>query len=290
MKGVLITLSILLTVSTIFAQRKSNIVTSTDKNTYFVYWGYNRSGYTQSDLRFVGTGYDFTMANVTASDHPERFSAENYFSIDKITIPQFNLRIGYYFKKNWALTIGYDHLKYIFDNGNNVQLSGHVDPGVDTVTNLSGDYNGQEFVTNRNTFHYENSNGLNYIRAELMRSQELLSFGRKRQFVVTGNLGLSSGAILSINDFNFAGQFDRYTASISGYGLSLHSGLRLEFFRHLFLQGNLNGGFIHQLHVKTRPNDPYAFARQKFGYYEYNVVVGWLFHIKGKKDCDCPHW
>ncbi|MFA7272423.1 MAG: hypothetical protein WC044_01065 [Crocinitomicaceae bacterium] len=264
---------------------------STAKGTIFVYWGYNRTHYTKSNLRCVGPGYDFTLAGAKAIDRPEPLSAKMYLSLDHITVPQFNLRIGYYFKKNWAWSIGYDHFKYVFNDQNHVSLSGHIDPGVDTLSNWSGTYNGTPVITDYKNFHYENTNGMNYIRAELMRSFNLYKGGREGKFKVTGNLGLSTGIIMSVNDFNFAGTFDRVTYSISGFGVSASSGLRLEFFKHLFLQGNLNTGFVNQMHVRTRPNDPSSYAKQKLGFLEYNCVLGGLFYIKPKKKCDdCPSW
>jgi hypothetical protein len=263
---------------------------STAKGNIFFYWGYNRSVYTKSDLRLIGTGYDITMRNAEAHDNPYPFSAENYFNIERITIPQFNIRAGYFFKDHWSISLGYDHMKYIFKGGNRVQLHGFVKPGIDTVTNLSGDYHGEEMVTDRNTFHYENSDGLNFIRLEATRHYELLSQGKKNQFVALASTGVSAGAVVSVNDLNFMGTFDRTTRSLSGYGISSHLGLRLEFFRHLFIQTTLSGGMIHQLRVLNRPNDRNAYSKQVFGYSELSAVVGANFRIKGKKDCDCPKW
>jgi hypothetical protein len=273
-----------------YNSRRTKKTSTTAKGSAFVYWGYNRSIYTKSDLRILGQGYDLTLKGATASDNPYPFSMKNYFSIQRITVPQFNLRMGYYFKDNWAISLGYDHLKYVFDNGNQVQLYGHIDAGKDTVTNLSGDYNGEEFTTDRETFHYENSDGLNYIRVEVTHSMELFSVGKKNQFAAVWNAGLGVGTIMSVNDFNFMGQFDRTTRSISGYGISAHTGVRFEFFRHFFLQPNISGGMLHQLHVRNRPNDLNAYSKQIFGYSEINLVAGVNFRIKGKKDCDCPKW
>jgi len=275
-----------------FSQYGGKKKESTEKGTMFLYWGYNRTHYTKSNLRFVGPGYDFTLNGATAVDRPEPFSVDSYFNPINITIPQFNIRVGYYYKKGWALSFGYDHFKYYLKNGNHVNLTGQIDPGVDTVTNWNGTYTGKPVVTDFNTLHYENTNGMNYIRAELMRSFDWYKPRRgKGNFVVTGILGLSVGTILSVNDFNFAGQFDRVTYSISGYGISAHSGVRFEFLKHLFIQGDFNTGFIHQLKVRTRPNDPSSYARQALGFIEYNAVIGGLFYIKPKKKCDdCPSW
>ncbi len=272
-----------------FAQVKRKV--STDRGAIFVQWGYNRSHYTKSNLNVVGPGYDLTFSGVKAVDRPEPFSAENYLNPRYITVPQFNLRVGYYYKDGWAFSLGYDHFKYVMKNGNEVNLSGTIDPGIDTITNYSGVYTGQKVVTDYSNFHYENTNGMNFIRAEITRSYPLYSPRKNKNFGIVGNLGLSAGAILSFNDFNFLGTFDRVTVSLSGYGVAAQSSLRFEFFKHLYLQTSLNSGFIHQLKVRTRPNDASSYARQALGYIEYNVLLGGIFYIKPKGKCDdCPNW
>ena len=274
-----------------FTEAQSKKKVSYAKGTVFGFWGYNRTGYTKSNMRFVGAGYDFTMQGAKAHDNPEKFSFGSYFNVKNITIPQFNARVGYYFKDHWALSIGYDHMKYIFKDGNKVKLSGTINPGIDTVTNLSGTYSGADITTSTETFHYENSDGLNYLRVELTRTDQWLKFGQKDWFAVSTNLGLSAGGLLTFNDFTFAGQKDVRTISMSGYGLSLHTGLRLEFFRHVFLQSGLNGGLHHVLKAKNRPNDPTAYTRHAYGYFEFNTVLGFFFYLRGKNACDsCPTW
>ena len=264
---------------------------SNAKGTVFAYWGYNRSAYTKSDIRFVGPNYDFTLAEAIAKDRPEPFSTSAYFNFQNLTVPQFNARIGYYFKEHWALSVGYDHLKYIYDDNNSVYLSGYIGSGVDEVTSWEGTYSGEPVTTQNDYFHYENSDGLNYLRLELTRTDNFIQLGGKDQFVLSSNLGLSAGPILSFNDFNFAGDHDRRTISLSGYGFSANAGLRFEFFRHVFLQTNMAVGFHHQLRVRTRPNDSSSFARHSYGFAEADVALGVLFYIKSKNGCDsCPTW
>ena len=260
------------------------------KGTLFGYWGYNRSKYTKSNMRFVGAGYDFTLQGAKAHDNPSS-DLSTYFSIKTITVPQFNARIGYYFKNHWAISFGYDHMKYIFQDHNEVLLSGKIDPGVDNVTNWSGVYSGVPVVTDRNTFHYENSDGLNYLRFELLRTDMLVAFGTKDQFAISSNLSVGAGSLLSFNDFTFAGQKNMRTISMSGYGISGHASLRFEFFRHVFIQTKFGGGFNHQVKVRTRPNDPSAFARHSYGYVSFNTTVGFLLYIHPTNGCDsCPVW
>lgn len=289
MKVVLILFSFLL-VAPSFGQKKKS-KNSYARGTLFGYWGYNRSFYSKSTMRFVGNGYDFEMKGVKAYDNPSS-DISTYYNPNTITVPQFNGRIGYYFRDHWALSFGYDHMKYIFADGNQVKLSGTIDPGVDLATNLSGTYENEDFVTDRNTFHYENSNGLNYLRFELTRTDQWYAT-KSKWFAFSTNLGIGVGGLLSYNDFNFAGRKDMVTISMSGYAASAHVGARFEFFKHVFLQANLSGGMMHQVKVKTRPSsyDPSAYARQFYGYGELDVVIGFLIYIRPTNDCNsCPHW
>lgn len=256
---------------------KKTKVSKTTKGSFYVYWGYNRSAFTKSSLRCIGRGYDFTMKNLKASDNPERFNPNVYFNPKLVTIPQFNVRAGYFFRDNWSLSLGYDHMKYVMDDDQLINLYGHIDDGISDQ--WSGDYNGETMRTSDKFIHYENSDGLNYMRLELCRYFKLASLGDNNWLRVNTQLGVSSGFILSFNDFNFGNQFDRKTVSISGYGISLTSGFRFDFFNRFFLQTNIVGGMIHQTKVKTRPDDDYSHAKQIFGFASSETVLGfaWKF-------------
>ncbi|PKR79629.1 hypothetical protein CW751_14145 [Brumimicrobium salinarum] len=79
-KFVFIFLFIVFLINTPFSFAQN--LNQTDKGGFYFYWGYNRSAYTKSDLRLIGTGYDFTMKNMTASDNPEKLSS-TYLNIKK---------------------------------------------------------------------------------------------------------------------------------------------------------------------------------------------------------------
>ncbi|MGZ5262889.1 MAG: hypothetical protein ACXWCF_03755, partial [Kaistella sp.] len=40
------------------------------KGQLFIFWGWNRAGFTNSDIHFEGNGYNFTLENVVAHDRP----------------------------------------------------------------------------------------------------------------------------------------------------------------------------------------------------------------------------
>ena len=48
----------------------------TNKGKFFVYWGWNWASYTNSDIRFKGKDYDFTLSNMKAQDRQTKFSFE----------------------------------------------------------------------------------------------------------------------------------------------------------------------------------------------------------------------
>ncbi len=83
------------------------------KGQWFLYWGYNRSWFTNSDIRFEGDDHDFTLRDVRAHDRPVGFDAKTYFSPASIWIPQYNYRIGYFLRDRWSLSLGMDHMKYV---------------------------------------------------------------------------------------------------------------------------------------------------------------------------------
>lgn len=271
----------------LLAENRKKPKNSMARGTLFFYWGYNRSAYTKSNIHFSGNGYDFTLSGVRAKDRPANTLSE-YVDPTKFTVPQFNFRIGYNFANYWNISLGYDHLKYVMIHGPEYLLNGAINNGVDA--NWSGTYNNQIVTTDESNFHYENTNGQNYIRGEITRVKNIVRNNRDN-FTLTSLLGFSTGVILSFNDFTFGGRKDTATTSLSGLGFSLHSGLRFEFFKHLFLQTNLNAGYLMQMHVKTRPQDYDAFAKQRFGYVEGNIVLGALFYIRPTNSCDsCPVW
>ena len=259
------------------------------KGTLYAYWGYNRSAYSSSNVYFKAPGANFTLYGVQAKDRPSLNFSE-YINPSTFTVPQFNFRIGYNFKNYWNISLGYDHMKYVMIHGPNYVLSGFTESGFNQSDNLYGNYTNHDITSEENTFHYENSNGLNYIRLELTRIRNIIR-NKKDNFTFSLLGGLSAGGIVSFNDFTFNGEKFTATPSLSGFGASMHGGMRFEFFKHVFLQLNSGGGFLYQSHVKLIPYSFDAFAKQHFFYGDLSAVLGVLLYIRPVNNCNtCPHW
>lgn len=251
-------------------------------------WGYNRSAYTMSNIRFVGNQYDFRLQGVRAHDKQEPFSSK-YFNPSGFTVPQYNLRIGYNFKNFWNISLGFDHMKYVIRDGQSVTISGFVQPGLDPL--WSGTFaDGQERTINENHFQYQNADGLNYVRLQLSRNLAPFQKFRDGNFAINWLYGISAGALVSFTDFTFEGYRTEKVSSISGYGLSFHTGLRFVFFKNFFLQTNFAGGMMHQVRAKTRPGLG-NFASHAFIYGATEGLLGFLWYLRPTNDCNsCPKW
>ena len=107
---------------------------------FYLYWGWNRGGYSSSDIRFVGQDYDFVLYDVLATDKQSKFSIRTYFGITKFTIPQYNFRIGYFVNHNWDISLGMDHMKYVVTADQLVNISGEIS---NTDTQYNNSYKNQ---------------------------------------------------------------------------------------------------------------------------------------------------
>lgn len=137
---------------------KKTISPLSKKGQMFVFWGWNRAGFTNSDIRFKGNGYDFTLEKVVAHDRPSPLSWD-YVDPGSISIPQFNFRLGYFIKDNLALVIAQDHMKYVMDQDQSVDFKGKISDPVYAAMVQNGKVNlaDGQFLT------FEHTDGLNYV-------------------------------------------------------------------------------------------------------------------------------
>ena len=132
------------------------------KGALYALWGWNTASYTNSDIHFSGGNYDFTLLDVPAHDRPTPFSAKDYFALTRVTIPQTNMRVGYFVNDHLSISVGVDHMKYVMDNNVWVGFEGFIG---DTIYSEQV-INDQAFL-GYNFLTYEHTDGLNYINSEI---------------------------------------------------------------------------------------------------------------------------
>lgn len=290
MKNLIFTFFLLvLTVKVSQAQEKESY---SRKGEYFVYWGYNRSfSYSESDIRFRGIGYDFTLYKAVAADAPTPIQdIGTYLNPGLLSIPQFNFRAGYFFNDHWCLSLGWDHMKYVVQDWQKVAISGHISPQVsDPAITVDPKYVG-DFTKEANTvvldpdhfLHLEHTDGFNYAALELDRYDRLWT-AKNKKLSLDWLAGMGAGAMVPRSDVHLFGVGANHFWNISGYGFSAKAGLRFDFSKRLFFQTDVKYGFSRLNNIPTTGRDT-DYAQQSIWWGEFYGVLGYKFgrHRKNK--------
>lgn len=250
--------------------------TAHNKGKFYIYWGGNRETFSKSDIRFKGADYDFTIHDVAAHDKPKGWHLD-YVNPARMTIPQTNLRIGYFINDHYNISIGFDHMKYVMYNDRRVQYSG-------TYPN-AGSYGenpvGNELTLTEDFLLFEHTDGLNYVNTEIARVDDISSlFGLPNTDVFQVNTvgGLGVGVLYPKTNTTLLGK-DRYDEfHIAGFGASAKVGLNFTFLKHFFIQTELKGGYINMNDIKTTKSSADS-ASQEFWFLQRIITVGGIFRI-----------
>lgn len=265
----------------IVAQEKNEEVIQkkkvTNKGKFFVYWGWNWASYSNSDIHFKGENYDFTLYNVKAQDRQTKFSFNDYFNPGRVTIPQTNYRIGYFFKENYTVSIGVDHMKYVMIGGQDVRINGNINIG---NAKYDGTYNNETINLAGDFLRFEHTDGLNYVNVEVKRFDDISHwFGlnlENLQINVTEGVGL--GILYPRTNTTLLSMERHDDFHLSGYGASIGAGLNITFLKHFFVQADLKGGYIYMPNVKTTRFSVDS-ASQSFYFLQNTILIGGKFRL-----------
>ena len=255
--------------------------TAHNKGKFFIFWGGNRESYSKSDIHFSGNGYDFTVQDAVADDKPKGWHVD-YINPANMTIPQTNLRIGYFFSDHYNVSIGVDHMKYVMRQNQTVNMSGYINQPEDQPGSFyNGSYTDTPTVLTEDFLTFEHTDGLNYVHAEIARVDDiskLFGIGNTDKFQVNLTEGIGGGVLYPKTNAKVLGMQRHDDFHISGYGLSAKAGINLTFFKYFFIQGELKGGYIDMNDVKTSYSDADK-ASHHFTFFERTIAVGGIFRI-----------
>lgn len=248
----------------------------TNKGKFYVYWGWNRGTYSNSDIRFKGDNYNFTLSNVTASDRPTKFGINPYFRIDKLTIPQTNYRIGYFFKENYTISIGVDHMKYVMNRDQTVNINGSINTG----SVFDKMYSNEEIKLTEDFLTFEHTDGLNYLNVEVKRFDDFsYLFGlNSKNLQINLTEGIGAGILFPKSNVKLLNK-ERYDEfNVAGWGISAGVGLNITFLKHFFIQSDLKVGYINMSNIRTTKSSADS-ASQSFSFLENTLVFGGKFRL-----------
>lgn len=243
------------------------------KGEMYFYWGYNRAVFSKSDIRFVGLGSDFTLENVKAKDRPTPFNFQDYVLAP--SIPQFVTHAGYFFKDNWCITLGTDHMKYVMVQDQVVGINGDIAKTSETGE-YANHYAGDQIKLSQNFLKYEHTNGLNYVSTGL-EYYHVLWDAKKGPFKFVAVPGVSLALLYPRSDVSLFGVQGDNVFHVAGWGTALHGGLRFNLLKNLFLLWNNKAGFIALPDVLCSFNK--YDAKQHFFFYQSALSLGvnWRF-------------
>lgn len=262
-----------------------------NKGKAFVYWGGNRAIYSNSDIHFKGDNYDFTLYDVEAKDKPKGWHID-YINPVRMTMPQTNFRMGYYFKDHYQISLGLDHMKYVVVRPQLVTIDGEINfngtEGGDITYN--GTYNNDtiNLIDDNDVdgdpifFEFEHTDGLNYINLEIARVDDMGEFLNFNPNKIQLNtlLGAGLGVLVPKTNATIIGKDRNDEFHLSGYGFSINGGLNVTLFKNFLIQTELKGGYINMPWVTTTKDGDTA--KQNFWFLQHNITVGYVFQLFNK--------
>ena len=255
--------------------------TAHNKGKFFIYWGGNRETYSKSDITFKGDNYNFTVDNVSAHDKPKGYHID-YVNPARMTIPQTNLRIGYFISDHYNVSIGVDHMKYVMDQNQFANVTGQINlPSSDAGSIHNGSYNNTPTQMTEDFLKFEHTDGFNYVHAQINRVDDISKLFRIANtdvFQVNLTEGIGGGLLYPKTNTTLLGKDRHDDFHVSGYGVSAQVGLNLTFFKHFFIQGELKGGYIDMQDIKTTKSNADS-ASQHFGFFQRMITVGGIFRL-----------
>lgn len=220
-----------------------------NKGKIFISFGGNRDKYTKSDIHFIGNNFDFTVNNAIAEDKPKGWNID-YINPLRMTIPQTNMKIGYFISDHYSISIGVDHMKYVFTQNQTANVSGYVNlPASEPGSNHNGIYNNTPVSFGDGTFlKFEHTNGLNYVNTEIARFDDisnLFKLPNTDKFQINITEGVGAGFLYPRTDATVLEKKEHDEFHVAGYGVSAKAGLNFNFFKYFFIQTELKGGYIN---------------------------------------------
>jgi len=222
-----------------------------NKNKWLIYftWGYNRSWHSPSDATFSSDKGTFTIHQAQAKDRPSPFDFDTYFNPAKITIPQYNLRIGIqkdHAHGDWGFEVGTDHMKWVFQNDLKYDITGDFEGPIyiqDSGQTHEVDFERIKEDGNASSFKFEYSDGHNYVHLSSFYNLNIYQTPKKKfkaQLGVEGGVGAYvPKPHLHIRQESGWHEGENGRFQLAGYGFHVGTKARLTFFNKFFIESSL---------------------------------------------------
>jgi len=237
-----------------------------------VYWGWNRSTYSNSDIHFWGADHDFTLSSVKANDMQADVTTENIFgtflSPANMTLPQTNLRVAYQVSPDTAWAINLDHMKYVVTTDQTVGFAGYINNSNSTQT-------GATRTLSTNYLNFEHTDGLNVVTVEYEKQYPVTQW--KAPFASRWVALVGAGIVYPKTNvtLNMLGRSRNDQFHLAGYSAGGGVGWEADFLDSWFFRSMLKVGYVTLPDVLTSSQGDKA--SHNFTYNEFLFAFGKRF-------------
>ena len=158
----------------------------------------------------------------------------DFFRFSSLTIPQYDATLGYLFndRHDLGIEVSWNHLKYVVDDNQVIHVRG----------NIRGHYIDKDTLVTPDFVHLQHTNGNNYLMVNLVKRHKL-AVGRHLQLSAIGKIG--GGPMISYTISTIFGSHEEGPFHYHGWVVGSSAGLRLDLYKYLFLQGDVQGAFAN---------------------------------------------
>lgn len=255
---------------------KTERYTAHNRGKITISWGGNRDKFTNSDIRFKGNDYDFIIDNAVSHDKPQGWHV-NYITPDRMTIPQTNVKLGYFISDHYSVSVGIDHMKYVMAQNQTANITGIINGN----PLFNGIYTTLPTILTEDFLKFEHTDGLNYVYTEIARQDDIsIWFGIKNtdKFQVNVNEGFGIGILCPKTNTTLLGKERHDDYHFSGYGTSIKAGINLTIFKYFTIEGAVKGGYINMPNIRTTASVSDS-ASQHFFFSETIIAFGGIFRV-----------
>jgi hypothetical protein len=262
----------------------------------YISWGYHRGYHGVSDVQFKTPEGTFTVHDAAGKDRPTPFTFDEYFNPKNISIPQYNLEIGFMFNSKWGIELQHDHMKWVFDNKRPYEMSGEYDHLV-AVKNAdpSADWDSIEMVPfseakarkDGSWMAFEHSDGYNYPSIGVVRKFDLYST-KNNAVAVSGLVGGGVGLMIPKTKvmfhqdqaWNWEGLDNKF--HIAGGGAHLNAKLRVTLLTKFYVQAVARGTYIKVKDALVDGSESRMEHLQPISSIQFIGQVGYIHTLKKK--------
>lgn len=274
----------------------------------YISWGYNRSWHSLSDVTFKTSEGTFTIKDAKGYDRPSPLKSWDDFLVyvnpSKMSIPQYNIQIGYMFNDKWGIEAGQDHMKYVFDNSRKYEVTGDFSAQL-LVPNENANYDWDvikmvdfDYIKEHGDLswlNFEHTDGYNYVHMGGVYQTNLAKLFNDK-LTIDARFGAGAGLMIPKTKvtmhrdawWNHVGNDNRF--HIAGYGVHGDTRLKVTLKDKVYLQATGKATVVKMSDALVYTNvDPDArFEHTPITSFQFMVQVGYQIKLKGKKRKKVP--